>query len=220
MSQRNTLFSEGEYYHIYNRGNSKQTIFRDLADYGRFQELLYATNSSERVVLKLIKKEDRFTFARQQPLVAIGAYCLMPNHFHVLVTPSVEGGIQNFVQKLSTAYSMYFNKRYERTGGLFEGRFKSEHAHSDEYLKYLFSYIHLNPLKLIDPHWKEKGLHNIQHAREYLDGYHYSSYDEYRGLVRAENAILSKESFPSYFSSEGSFLAEIEEWLHFKEENL
>ena len=59
--------------------------------------------------------------------------------------------------KLGTGYSMYFNRKYKRTGALFVGAFKSQHANSDEYLKYLYAYIHLNPVKLIDSTWKEEG---------------------------------------------------------------
>ncbi len=74
----------------------------------------------------------------------------MPNHFHILFKQEKEQGITTFMQKLSTAYVMYYNKKYKRSGGLFEGKFKSKYAGEDRYLKYLFSYIHLNPLKILD----------------------------------------------------------------------
>src|SRR3989338_5483185 len=100
----------------------------------------------------------------------------MPNHFHLLLKEIEMGGISQFMGKLSTAYSMYFNKKYERTGSLFEGRFKSSRIANDNYLHYLFAYIHLNPIKLIEPMWKEKGINDFARAKEFLGRYNYSSY--------------------------------------------
>ena len=91
----------------------------------------------------------------------------MPNHFHILVKEKIENGISKFMGKLTTGYSMYFNKRYDRTGSLFQGVFKSVHADSDEYLKYLFAYIHLNPIKLINPEWKENGIKDKNRANAF-----------------------------------------------------
>jgi hypothetical protein len=111
---------------------------------------------------------------------------------------------------------MYFNKKSERTGKLFEGRFKATHVDSDRYLKYLFSYIHLNPVKLIDPRWKKDGIQNREEARSYLRGYLYSSYLDYFGEVRDEMVILNRDSFPDYFRSAKEFEEFVDEWLLFK----
>jgi REP element-mobilizing transposase RayT len=220
MSQRKVTFAIGEFYHIYNRGNSKQVIFRDDHDYKRFQQLLYVMNSDQSVTFRLIEKDTMFVYDRGQKQVGIGAYCLMPNHFHLLLTPTAENGIQFFMQKLSTAYSMYFNKKYERTGGLFEGRFKSEHADSDEYLKYLFSYIHLNPVKLIQNDWKERGIVDPTAAINYLQGYAYSSFLDSDQVSRKEGSILDKDIFPVYFETVDSFRTEIFEWITFTRPDL
>ena len=157
--QRKDAFVQEEFYHIYNRGTDKRKIFLDTADHHRFIELLYLCNTKYSVNVRDIRKvhNNIFEFDRGKPLVSIGAYCLMPNHFHLLLTTDAESGISFFINKVCTAYSMYFNKRYDRSGALFQGRFKSQHADSDEYLKYLYAYIHLNPVKLIDPKWKEEG---------------------------------------------------------------
>ena len=80
--------------------------------------------------------EEMLEFERDESVVSNGTDWLMPNHFHIVLTPLVEGGAQLFMQNLSTAYSMYFNKRHLRTGSLFEGKFKATHADSVEYLKY------------------------------------------------------------------------------------
>ncbi len=202
---------------MYNRGNSKQVIFKDRADYRRFQQMLFAMNVDEGVTFRLIEKEKMYRYDRGDLSIAIGGYCLMPNHFHLLVTPLKEGGIQTFLQRLSTGYSMYFNKRYERRGSLFEGRFKSQHIDSDEYLKYLFSYIHLNPLKLIQADWKDVGLKNISGGKDYLDQYFFSSYFDYVVGNRIESSILNVEKFPQYFPSRESFLKETEEWMNYKD---
>lgn len=214
MGTRRFSFVEGEYFHIYNRGNSKQSIFLDKFDYERFMMLLFISNSKTPFKLYFIKNPYK-DFEREQQLVSIGAYCLMPNHFHILLTPLVENGVSLFMKKITTGYSMYFNNKYDRTGILFEGRFKAELADSDQYLKYLFSYIHLNPIKLIQSSWKEEGIKNPKVAMKYLDEYTYSSYSDYDSKIRLENKILNREAFPEYFKSSGDFRAEILEWINY-----
>jgi|SRR3989338_7458782 len=215
MSLRKVSFEKGEYYHVYNRGNSKQTIFHDKPDYDRFLKLLFLSNSEESFKIYLIGN-NVYNFDRGKNLVSIGAYCLMANHFHLLVTPNTEGGISKFMQKLSTGYSMYYNKKYDRTGTLFEGKFKSEHADDDNYLKYLFSYIHLNPIKLIDKSWKEHGIQDIPSAVKYLNQYSPSSYLDYLGYDRVQNKIINPKEFPEYFPNKESFKEEIFGWLSLK----
>ncbi|MBI4156051.1 MAG: transposase, partial [Candidatus Zambryskibacteria bacterium] len=151
MSLRKQSFAHGEFYHLYNRGTEKRIIFLEEKDYEHFLFLMYICNTSKNIELRNIGEN----FDRGEPIVDIGAYCLMPNHFHILVYEREEGGISKYMLKLLTSYSMYFNKKYDRTGKLYEGVFKSIHAGSDQYLKYLYSYIHLNPAKLKDKNWKE-----------------------------------------------------------------
>lgn len=221
--QRRISFAINEYYHLYNRGNDKRVIFKFPNDYNRFVALLYIANSTVPVDISRHFSEGR-TFAellsvdRVDTLVDIGAYCLMPNHFHILAREKRVGGISDFMKKLSTAYSMYFNKKHSRTGALFEGRFKAKHANTDNYLKYLFSYIHLNPIKLIDPMWKDNGIQNRDNAREFLNSYRHSSYLDYvNNSERLENRILTKESFPKYFETIKEFDEATQEWLNYKE---
>ena len=217
MSIRKVSFAFGEYYHIYNRGNSKQKIFNDESDYFRFMGLMYVCNQQENFKIDNLKKgENLFDLEKDTLLVNIGAYCLMPNHFHILITQMEDGNISKYIQKLTTAYVMYYNKKYKHTGGLFEGKFKSEHADSDRYLKYLFSYIHLNPIKLIDKNWKETGIKDKAKAMEYLNRYPYSSYLDYIEKERPDKKILDREAFPKYFPNTKSFLSEIIEWLSFR----
>jgi len=218
MSIRKTPFVPGEYYHIYNRGNSKQRIFQSRNDYKRFIDLLYGTNTNQKFnYFDTNKAGGIFENEICDKLVSIGAYCLMPNHFHILTTPLSEDGLSRFMQKLSTAYSMYFNETHKRTGGLFEGKFKSQHLETDRQLKYLFSYIHLNPIKLIDRKWKENGITDLKKSLEYLNTYSYSSFLDYIGEVRKEKAILNLADFPNYFPSENHFKREIIDWLSYRE---
>jgi putative transposase len=213
--ERKFVFSTGEFYHIYNRGNNKQTIFLDDRDRKRFIKLLYACNSAKPVVFKTIQGMPLDKIEREKTLVDIGAYCLMPNHFHILLYEKIDGGTSMFLEKLSTAYSMYFNKKYDRTGRLFEGRFRAVHADTDEYLKYLFSYIHLNPVKIIDPKWKENGIIDRERAKNYLNSYTYSSYLDHMGTDREEKLILNIQAFPEYFLNFKEFNQFIDDWLSY-----
>ncbi len=215
MSIRKVSFSQGEYYHIYNRGNSKQEIFHDAEDYLRFIGLLFVCNQNGNFKIdNLNKNQTLYDLEINSNIVYLGAYCLMPNHFHILLTENTDGGISRFMQKVTTAYVMYYNKKYKRTGSLFEGKFKSQHAAEDRYLKYLFSYIHLNPIKLIQKDWKEKGINNKKQAVEYLSKYQYSSYLDYLKIERVQNKILNIKAFPDYFHTKQKFQQEIFEWIN------
>lgn len=220
---REMNFSTGEYYHIYNRGTDKRSIFMEPHDYKRFDALLYVCNSTESVNISKHFRQGRsftelFDIDRGEQLVDIIAYCLIPNHFHLLIRERSEGGIQKFMMKLSTGYSMYFNKKNKRTGALFESRFKAKYIDSDEYLKYLIAYIHLNPIKMIDPEWKKNGIQDLLVAQDYLKNYEYSSYLEYQGVTRLESKILNREAGPEYFTTLKDFNDFVNDWLTFKVE--
>lgn len=216
--ERKFSFSINEFYHIYNRGNNKSVIFTNNVDRQRFIKLLYVCNSTKPVIFKNIQGMPLDKIVRDETLVDIGAYCLMPNHFHLLLHEKVEDGISKFMEKLLTSYSMYFNKKYSRTGKLFEGRFKATHSDTDEYLKYLFSYIHLNPVKLIDSKWKENHIIDRMGAKQYLSTYIYSSYLDYVGKNnREEIKILNQGAFPEYFENFKEFEKFIDEWMSFEE---
>lgn len=218
MSTRFISLVEGEFYHLYNRGVDKRTIYLDKGDYQRFIELMYLCNSTAAVNIRDIHRDyfSVFEFEKSEPIIAIGAYCLMPNHFHILATPLVEGGVSTFMGKLSTGYSMFFNKKYARTGALFQGTFKSEYASSDEYLKYLYSYIHLNPVKLIDSKWKEEGIKDAAKSFDFAASFQYSSLPDYLGNQRNENKIINPDPFPEYFNSHQDIQSELFEWLSYK----
>src|SRR3990167_10503143 len=210
MSIRKIPFASGEFYHLYNPGNSKQKIFHNAEDYARFMGLLYACNQEENFKIdNLSKGESLYETEKRSKLVSIGAYVLMPNHFHLLITNKEENNISKFMQKISTAYVMYYNKKYERTGGLFEGKFKSQHLNTDRYLKYIFSYIHLNIIKIIDNLWKENGIRDLDGALKFLNEYQYSSYLDYlNNFARPVSKIVNKKDFPDYFPTAKMFQKE------------
>ena len=233
MVQRKHEFVEGEFYHLYNRGNSKQKIFLGDRDKDRFSKLLYLCNSRKNINFRddIIEQGiNAWDFDRGEPIISIGAWVLMSNHFHIFVTiPSTpmssvggnrqedirENEVSLFMRKMSTSYVKYFNKKHEHTGGLFESNFKSNLADTDEYTKYLFSYIHLNPVKIIDSEWKEKGIKNVQKAKDFLKNYQWSSYQDYLGINRVQRRILTTKDFPVYFTDVKTFEREIFEWLQF-----
>ena len=213
---RNIIFSPEEYCHCYGRGTEKRKIFLNRKDHERFTHLLFVCNSKNTIHLSDYGKksfDDIFDIDRNETLVDIGAYCLMSNHFHLLIREKEDGNLSLFMQKLMTGYTMYFNKKYDRTGSLFESRFRAQHVDGDEHLKYLFSYINLNPVKMIDSNWKEEGIKNKIEAKKFLQEYIYSSYLDYLGYGRAQKIILNREAFPDYFPNKEDFEEEIYEWL-------
>ena len=215
--ERSIEISVGEYYHIYNRGVEKRDIFLDDRDKERFIKLLYLANGEKPFYFRAVQGLPLADIDTGKKKVAIIAYSLMQNHFHILVKEIVEGGISDFMEKLLTAYAMYFNKRYKRVGPLFQGTFKAEHVDRDEYLKYLFAYIHLNPVKLIEPQWKERGVRDKKKAEQYLKTYRFSSYLDYIGVDREDRLILTREEAPDYFTDIYEFEDFVRDWLAYKE---
>ncbi|MEK7539395.1 MAG: transposase [Patescibacteria group bacterium] len=229
MTNRKVPFVEGEFYHIYSRGNNKQKIFLNNYDYERFAKLLYLCNSRKSIDFRedIVRQGiDAWNFDRGQIIVNIGAWVLMPNHFHIYITLDEnlrksdfrKSEITEFMRKLLTSYSKYFNQKYKRTGGLFEGKFKSVHVKDNVQAKYLFSYIHLNPIKLINTNWKIEGIKNWKEAKKFLEKYRWSSYLDYKKIIRLENKILNTKIFPEYFQTMTDFDFEIKDWLTSSEE--
>ncbi len=221
MALRNQNLVPKEYYHIYNRGNGKNRIFLDKEDYDRFTKLLYICNSQNKFKFRdsiITQKIDSFDFERGAPIVSILAWVLMPNHFHIILTSHRSdlweekyNPITEFMRKLGTSYSMYFNKKYKRTGSLFEGKFKSKHIGEENYFNYIFSYVHLNPIKLIQTDWKEKGIRDYKKVILYLKTFNYSSFQDYSDHPRKEQKIINKDLIPEYFKYSNT--RQLFEWI-------
>lgn len=186
-------FGVDEWYHCYNRGVDKRTVFETVRDYERFTESLYLCNNSDPIHydhLKNVSHATIFEYPRQKPIVAIGAYCLMPNHFHLLIKEVTEGGITQFMRRLGTAYTMYFNIKNSRTGNLFVKPFRSRHIIDDSHFNYLPHYIHLNACELFDSNWKTRAKKDRKFLERVLKEYTYSSFPDYYGADRPQRAIL------------------------------
>jgi putative transposase len=125
-------------------------------------------------------------------LVKIFAFCLMPNHFHIGIQETTEKGIEKFIHRLCTSYSMYFNNKYLNSGTIFQGQYKSKHVNNDDYLRYLIQYIHLNPFGIEEPELLKSAKPNfLQQATKYSKNYEYSSYKEYLGVHRTQSTVLN-----------------------------
>lgn len=216
MGIKKVEFSEDSYYHVYNRGVDKRLIFMDNHDRVRFQRALYYFNDLHPVDMRLIAKDtpldiEGASFDKRKQLIDIGAYCFMPNHFHILVKTRNQDGLSRFMKKLGTGYAMYFNKKHKRTGILFEGTFKAKLIENDEYLRHMSLYIHTNALELKDPQWKEWSVNDVQAAHAFLESYQWSSYPRYLG--KNEDAILNLNVFPEYFENSQAYKAFLGDWI-------
>lgn len=197
---RKTILSTDCYYHIYNRGVEKRSIFQEAKDYERFLLGLEEFNTPDPIHIATLSNNE----ARpRKKLIDVICFCLMPNHYHLIIKQAVDGGITQFMHKLGTGYAMYFNKKWGRKGILFEGKFKAKIIQSDEYLIHLSRYIHLNPLNIIDPHWKEKKLKDIVKASKFLGGYRWSSCPIY--TKKSTSSIISLANIEKILQNTGDY---------------
>lgn len=217
--ERKVPLINNELFHIYNRGVDKRKTFLDIHDYHRFIMLLYLCNSTQPVDMQKVFREGRtftdiFSIDRGDKLVDIGCWALMPNHFHLVMRPVREGGVTKYMRKLSTGYSIYFNQKYQRSGSLFQGKFKSEHIDNDVYLKYIFSYVHLNPLKIIpgEEYWKDVGINNMYKADNFINQYEYSSFPDYLKDNRIYRSIINKDIFSESTDDFLTMIDDVKEW--------
>ena len=197
MPYRKQQFVNEEIYHIVLRGIDDNLIFKDIDDYYRGIFSIYEFNTTKPVTIQsrrkiraTIKKKNRGRASildERDKLVEVLAFCFMPNHIHLLLKQLKSGGITKFMSKVGTGYGRYFNKKYNRRGYVFQNRFLAVHIKDDEQLKTVFVYIHTNPIALIEPNWKEKGIKNPKKIIKSLENYKWSSYSDY----------ILKKNFPS-----------------------
>lgn len=196
MPAKNVLkeYEEGGYYHVYNRGVEKRVIFVDEEDYHVFIGYLktYLTPPDLRGLT--LKDEGGRTISPSRRInnyaeeIQLIAYCLMPNHFHLMLRQTSAKGMAKFIQSILTKYVRYFNTKYSRVGGLFQGVYKTVHIKNEYQFTYLTKYIHRNPLP-------------DNPTRSHLEGlreYKYSSYGNYLGLYK-QNWVKTDDIL-SYFS--------------------
>jgi putative transposase len=216
-------FVNNEIYHIYNRGVEKREIFLDDRDRFRFVHDLFefndeapALNVNYYLKRQYIEVQPRYIEKKEKIprklLVEILSFCLMPNHYHLLVRQKRENGIVDFMQKLGTGYTMYFNQKYQRVGGLFQGRFKAIMINKESHLLHLPYYIHLNPLDIEFPEWREKELKDFKKAIIFLKNYRWSSFLDYIGKENFPS-ITSREFLTDILGQPKEYLKETKNWL-------
>lgn len=142
MPSRNTARQDipNNYYHVYARGASKTDIFLEPKDKDFFLYLF-----SRHLDLKPITNKSGITYPHYRDRVEVLAFCLMDNHFHLLVYQVEQGYLSKLMKSIMSAYSSYFNRKYKKTGSLFESRYKASLINKDAYLLHISRYIHLNP---------------------------------------------------------------------------
>lgn len=210
-------------YHILNRGVDKRKIFLDKQDYFRFIHDLFEFNDNRRIgtafhSFQKFGGENNDLVSRninRKPrsiLVEIHAFCLIPNHYHLLLSPKIEDGISKFLRKLDMGYAKYFNQKHQRKGTLFEGRYKSILVTDEPHFYHLPYYIHLNPLDIDFPEWREGRLKNYNKAMEFLDNYRWSSHLDYCGKNNFPS-ITSREFLLEVFGGVEKYRKNVEQWL-------
>lgn len=142
MPRKNVIKTDApdSYYHVYFRGGNRSRIFREASDY-EFMLKLFARYLS----LEETKNSAGISYANYNNKVTLLAFCLMPNHVHLMVYQHNMGDLSNFMKSLLTSYSMYFNRKYKRTGPLYESTFKASIVTEEAYYQHISRYIHLNP---------------------------------------------------------------------------
>src|SRR3989344_373702 len=185
-----------ELYHVLNRGVEKRTIFMDDRDRARFVHDLYefndknpTINNNRHAMIDLRGLSSRNKPRPRGKLVDIHGWCLMGNHYHLLLSEIVDGGLSKFLMKLNVGYAKYFNERYTRTGTLFQSRTKRVLITKDAHFLHILHYIHLNPLDFLESAstWRSGKIASTRSALAHLRSYRWSSYLDY----------CNKNNFPS-----------------------
>lgn len=179
-----------ELFHLIGRGVDKRTIVLDDDDRIRFVHDLYTFNDSKPAAHSESKLRQEAKEKRKQ-LVDIHAWALMNNHYHMLVSERAEGGISQFMKKMNMGYAKYFNKRYVRSGALWQGKYRKVHIQRDAHFLYIPFYIHLNPLDYTHPEWREGRVQSTEKATRALEQYRWSSYLDYVGIANFKSIITT-----------------------------
>ena len=206
-------FKPSDYLLLSNIGVQGSVLFSSQEDYDRFEAYLYLLNAIDGPRASNFfldgRGQDIFTAARGGNLVAIGAYSFTPRGFLILVKELSPKGIAKFMQKMPTAYTMYFNRKYQRDGRIFHSGYRADVADSEAHLKFLLAAVHLHPAVLFDPHWEDAQDAELRLLAYRALEYRYSSFGEY---AKRKFVILSPEYFPRFFMSMRDPMAIIAQW--------
>ena len=215
-----------EIYHVLSRGVDKRIIFQVRKDYLRFVHNLidmndsnWVSNSGARFAAKTLPGDIDIAsrYGKQyeeskKPLVEIYTFCLMRNHYHLMLAPLIEGGVSKFMKKLNMAYAKYFNIKYERKGTLFEGRYKSILLSKESHFIHLPYYIHFNPLDIKFPEWRERKLKSQKDAVHFLESYPWSSHLDYLGKENFPG-VTKREFLWEFFGGKDGYRNKLYSWL-------
>ncbi|MBI5220379.1 MAG: transposase [Candidatus Liptonbacteria bacterium] len=208
--------------HVLNRGVDKRTLFEDDTDYLRFIHDLFEFNDQNPLppmtrflFQKNPRIEERILSAPHAPrklLVDIHAFCLMPNHYHLFLSPRIERGVSIFMKRVNMGYALYFNQKYERVGTLFQSRYKSVPITEKSHFLHLPFYIHFNPLDLKYSEWRSRTLSSSDAALTFLKNYRWSSHMDYLGIKNFPS-ITSREFLNEVLGGPRGYEKSIREWL-------
>lgn len=193
-----------ELYHVLNRGVDKRLLFLDGKDRARFVHDMWEFNDVEDAKNVWYRAPQysglRDHYMEKERIVDLHAWCLMGNHYHLLVSERADGGLTKFIRRLNVGYANYFNERYKRKGTLFQGRTKKILINTDAHFLHILNYIHANPLDLSRDGggWREKKLISTANALKNLANYKWSSYLDYIG-VHNFPSVLTTELFSDIF---------------------
>lgn len=207
-------------FHVLNRGVEKRKIFMDKRDYFRFVHGLFLFNTrspAENTTYFLSNDIDlRNRYEEQRRIVDVHAWCLMPNHYHLLLSERIDNGLTLFMRKLNIGYANYFNKKYRRSGSLFQGRSKKILIERDAHFLHILHYIHLNPLDLLPGanKWRFQKVRDEARARKHIENYRWSSYNDYRSAANFPHILTT-----NVFRGEADNV-EKETWQYLREMNL
>tara|TARA_B100000745_G_scaffold270475_1_gene197405 strand:- start:96 stop:746 length:651 start_codon:yes stop_codon:yes gene_type:complete len=182
------------FFHVLNRGVEKRPIVHDDIDRIRFVHDLFIFNNTGSVDPNHRLKENPFGDRGRDPLVHIHAWCLMDNHYHLLLSP-VDDDVTNislFMKKLNMGYAKYFNEKYNRSGYLWQGKYKKIEVKRDAHFLYIPFYIHLNPLDYTHPNWRNGSIKNLKKTLSDLSSYRWSSYLDYMGTKNFPSVIEAR----------------------------
>lgn len=205
-----------ELYHVLNRGVDKRKIFMENGDRVRFVHDMYEFNDTEAAnnTLRRQQMNDFVSRSLRKSIVEIHGWCLMPSHYHLLLSERIDGGITLFIRRLNIGYAKFFNDKYTRTGALFEGRTKRIGITSHPHFLHILHYIHLNPLDLTEEQsWRSFRIKNARRALEFLEKYRWSSYLDYCGKQNFPSVVsadLFTDVFPDYRKTIASYVKDIQ----------
>jgi len=207
-TERKFVFAKDHVYHVFNRGYEKREIFTELREYKRaiatlnyyqfeqpplkFSKLLEVQAQQREEILSSLGSRDK-------RIIDIISYCLMPNHFHLLLKLNAEHGIADFLSKFTNSYTKYFNTRHERTSNLFQGVFKAVPVESDEQLLHLSRYIHLNPV--------------VSSIVSKPEDYPWSSYKDY--IEGTSTTLVKPAVILDQFKSKGQYISFTEDHIDY-----